>query len=121
MARPLRVLVPGLTTHVIQRGNDRRPIFRTDADREVFLAFLRSAAHDEAVMMHAYVLMTNHIHLMATPSTPTAIPGMMKRLGGRYASYFNRTYGRIGTLWTGRYRSLVIDHEAYWLTCLRYI
>ena len=107
--------------HVIQRGNNRVSIFGDQADYEVFLMFLRTAATRYGVAVHGYVLMTNHSHLIVTPADALALPQTMKELGGRYVQYYNRKHQRIGTLWTGRYRDLHIHDERYWLTCLRYV
>ena len=121
MARRKRLFIPGLSVHVIQRGNNRVAIFGDQADYEVFLAFLRTAARRHRVAVHGYVLMTNHSHLIVTPADALALPQTMKELGGRYVQYYNRKHQRIGTLWNGRYRDLPIDDERYWLTCLRYV
>jgi putative transposase len=121
MPRLSRIFLPGTSAHVIQRGNDRMAIFRKEADYEVFSSFLKSAAEVESVPVNGYVLMTTHFHLLVTPESQDSVPRMMRRLGCRYVAYFNRTYERIGTLWNGRYRSLLIQDERYWLTCLRYI
>jgi putative transposase len=121
MARPHRAFQPGITAHVIQRGNDRTAIFRQYADYHLFLYFLETSAARHAIAVHAYVLMSNHFHLMATPGAPETLPGMMQELGGRYVRYFNRIYNRTGTLWEGRYRALTIQNERRWLMCLRYV
>jgi putative transposase len=121
MARRPRLYLPGVSVHVIQRGNNRGSIFGDDADHEVFLAFLRAAAARYGVAVHAFALMTNHSHLIVTPGDQRALPHTMKELGARYVQYYNRKHERIGTLWTGRYRALLIDDERYWLTCLRYV
>ena len=121
MARPPRFFIPDVSVHVIQRGNNRNPIFGDHADYDVFLAFLRTASHRYGVAVHGYTLMTNHSHLVVTPEDAQALPRTMKELGGRYVQYYNRKHQRIGTLWSGRYRALLIDDERYWLTCLRYV
>jgi putative transposase len=106
---------------VIQRGNNRTPIFKDSAHYQVFLSLLRSAAERKRVTVHGYVLMTTHYHLVVTPSMPDSLPRMMKDLGIRYVRYFNGEADRIGTLWNGRYRGLIIEDESYLLTCLRYV
>ena len=106
---------------MIHRGNNRGSIFSDATDHEVFLSFLKTAAGKHGVSVHGYALMTNHYHLMATPRDARALPQTMKELGGRYVNYFNRKHQRIGTLWNGRYRAIVITDETYWLTCLRYV
>jgi putative transposase len=121
MSRPRRFFIPDISVHVIQRGNNRIAIFREHRDYRSFLAFLEWEAAEYHVRIHAFVLMTNHFHLIVTPTTVEGLPQMMKEIGGRYVSYYNRKYDRIGTLWNGRYRGLLIDDERYWLTCLRYV
>jgi putative transposase len=96
-------------------------VFPEATDCEHFLALLESATGRHQVRIHSYSLMTNHYHLIATPDTETAMPRAMQQLGHRYVAYFNRKYRRSGTLWGGRYRSIIIADERYWLTCLRYV
>jgi putative transposase len=121
MARLRRFFVPGVSAHIIKRGNNRASIFSGAPDYRRFLAELADAAGAHGVAVHGYVLMTNHIHVVATPDIPRAIPAMMKRVGERYSRYFNRRYDRIGTPWCGRYKALLLEDERYWLTCLRYV
>ncbi|HEY2344937.1 MAG TPA: transposase [Xanthomonadaceae bacterium] len=121
MARLPRFDLPGVPQHVIQRGNDRQPCFASDDDRERYLQDLREAAARHEVAVHAYVLMTNHVHLLATPPARHAIAAMMQALGRRYVAYFNHTWQRTGTLWEGRYKACVVDTDRYLLTCYRYI
>jgi putative transposase len=121
MGRKPRVYVPGVSVHVIHRGHNRGEIFGDDTDREVFLAFLRTAAGQHRLDVHGFVLMDTHYHLVATPTSKQCLPNAMKELGGRYVDYFNSKYDRIGSLWNGRYRGLLIDDERYWFTCLRYV
>jgi REP-associated tyrosine transposase len=121
MARPRRVFIAGLSVHVIQRGNNRMGIFDVPTDYEHFLELLRRTARNFAVAVHAYALMTTHFHLIVTPSSDSGLPKMMKALDGGYVRYYNKRQQRVGTLWNGRYRGLVIEDERYWLTCLRYI
>ncbi|HEX2200314.1 MAG TPA: transposase [Burkholderiales bacterium] len=110
-----------MAVHLIQRGNNRSACFRGDEDYLVYLANLRqlSAKYDCAV--HAYCLMTNHVHLLLTPGEEGALPGLMRDLGQRYVQYFNRRHGRSGTLWEGRYRSCLVESRRYVLACYRYI
>jgi putative transposase len=110
-----------MSVHVIRRGNNRTPIFGDDADHELFLALLEASSARRDVDVHAYALMTTHYHLIATPRAETAVPRMMRDIGREYVLRYNRKYSRIGTLWAGRYRSIVISDERYWLTCLRYV
>jgi putative transposase len=121
MPRCPRPFVPGLSHHVIQRGNNRSAIFRVPHDYRVYLELLRDASDRCGVDIHGYVLMTNHTHLIATPSAASSLPKMMKRIGEIYVPSFNRQYERTGTLCEGRYRGSLIEDEKYWLTCLRYI
>ena len=121
MARLPRLTVPGYAHHIIQRGNNRQPIFAANADYERLRALLGEYAHTSGVAIHAYVLMTNHFHLLATPDEPQSIPQMMQAVGRRYVRYFNQRQARTGTLWEGRYRSTLIQSERYLLTCMAYI
>jgi putative transposase len=121
MARLPRLTVPGYPHHIIQRGNNRQPIFASDADRRVLLALWAEYADKFQVAVHAYVLMSNHFHLLVTPTTETGLPQMMQAVGRRYVRYFNNAQGRSGTLWEGRYRSTLIETERYLLTCMAYI
>lgn len=121
MARLPRLTVPGYPHHIIQRGNNRQPIFDTTADYELLLALIDEHARKQHVAIHAYVLMSNHFHLLATPETAEAIPQMMQAVGRRYVRNFNLRQGRSGTLWEGRYRSTLIQAERYLLACMVYI
>lgn len=121
MARLARLTVPGYPHHVIQRGNNRQAVFARTADHEFFLALLEEYAKQFGVAIHAYVLMSNHFHLLATPQTDQSIPQMMQALGRRYVRHFNAAQARTGTLWEGRYKSTVIDSEHYLLACMAYI
>lgn len=121
MARLPRLTVAGHPHHIIQRGNNRQPIFLGDADCGTVLSMLDESARQNAVAIHAYVLMSNHFHLLATPDTPEGIPQMMQSVGRRYVRYFNQRQGRTGTLWEGRYKSTLIQTERYLLACMVYI
>ena len=121
MARLPRYVLPGVPQHVIQRGNNRQPIFAADGDYRAYLDWLKAAADRHGLSIHAYVLMTNHVHLLATPAQEDSIGKTLQSLGRRYVQYFNYTYGRTGTLWEGRYRATVVQAEDYLLTCSRYI
>src|SRR6476469_7160072 len=105
MARLPRLTLLGLAHHVIQRGNNRELIFRTAADYQAVKLILADSARECGVAVHAYVLMPNHFHLLATPKEEKTLPRMMQAVGRRYVRYFNNLYGRSGTLWEGRYRS----------------
>lgn len=121
MARLPRLTVAGYPHHLIQRGNNRQAIFSTRADYETLLAMLEEHAHKAGVAIHAYVLMSNHFHLLATPQTVEGIPQMMQAVGRRYVRYFNQRQARTGTLWEGRYKSTLIQAERYLLACMAYI
>lgn len=121
MARLPRLVIPYQPHHVIQRGAGGMAIFIDNADYQVFLRYLREAAKAYKVAIHAYVLMSNHIHLLATPSDSSGFGKMMQWLGRYYVPYFNRRHDRIGTLWQGRYRTSIIDSEHYLMVCSRYI
>ena len=121
MPRLRRIFIPDISVHVIQRGNNRMDIFREHGDHRSFLAFLRWAAAQYRVAIHAFVLMSNHFHLIVTPADAEGLPKTMQELGRRYVRYFNGKYDRIGTLWNDRYRGFLIGDERYWLTCLRYV
>lgn len=121
MPRQARLRLADIPFHVVQRGHNREPCFLTDVDRIRYLDELGQAARCHGVHVHAYVLMTNHVHLLATAREPDGIPDAMKRLGQRYVRYFNRRHARTGSLWEGRYYSSAVDTEGYLLTCHRYI
>lgn len=121
MARLPRLVVPNQPHHVIQRGNGSQVVFRDVEDYEAFLGWLKEAARQFKVAIHAYVLLPNHLHLLVTPSDETGLGKMMQWIGRHYVPYFNGKYQRGGTLWQGRYRATVIDSEQYFLLCSRYI
>ena len=121
MPRKPRFNLPGIPQHVIQRGNNRAPCFFHDADYRRYLDDLAAAALKYQCQIHAYVLMTNHVHLLVMPLVEYGISQMMQALGPRYVRYVNKRYRRTGTLWEGRYKSSLVDSECYLLTCMRYI
>lgn len=121
MARLSRLTVPGYPHHIIQRGNNRQTIFSSPADYQMLLALLDENAQKFGVALHAYALMSNHFHLLATPSTTEGLPQMMQAVGRRYVRYFNDSQARSGTLWEGRYRSTLIETDRYLLACMVYI
>jgi len=121
MARLPRLTLPGYPHHIIQRGNNRQPIFASTADYLMLLDLLDENAKKFGVALHAYVLMSNHFHLLATPQTADGLPQMMQAVGRRYVRYFNDSQQRSGTLWEGRYRSTLIQAERYLLACMAYI
>lgn len=117
MARRPRVDLPGIPQHVVQRGNDRQPCFFADADRHCYLQNLREIALREHCEVHAYVLMTNHVHLLMTPEASGQVARLMQALGRRYVRYINDRYRRTGTLWEGRYKSSLVDRDTSLLRC----
>ena len=121
MARQPRFILPGQPQHVIQRGNNRQPIFATTRDYDFYLEKLLKASKEHECQIHAYVLMTNHVHLLVTPTKIDGLSKMMQMLGRYYVQYFNYNYQRTGTLWEGRYKACLISSEQYLLTCMRYI
>jgi putative transposase len=121
MARLGRYFLPDQPLHVIQRGNNRGAVFFAEADYGLYRKWLGEAAAANACAVHAYVLMTNHVHLLVTPAHANSLPRTMQTLGRRYVRYVNAAYRRSGTLWEGRYRAAPIDSEAYFLACCRYI
>ena len=121
MARLPRLTLPGYPHHVIQRGNNRQAIFAKTADYQRLLDLLDDNARQFEVAIHAYVLMSNHFHLLVTPQTSDGLPQMMQAVGRRYVRYFNDSQQRSGTLWEGRYRSTLIQTDRYLLACMSYI
>lgn len=121
MARLPRYVIPGQPQHIIQRGNNRQTIFAAEADYQFFRDALVKASLKHGLTIHAYVWMTNHIHLLATPEFDDSISKVFQSVGRKYVQYFNFTYKRSGTLWEGRYRATVVDSEQYLLTLMRYI
>ena len=121
MARLPRYVIPGQPQHIIQRGNNRQVIFAADADYQFFRDAIVEAAGRFGLAIHAYVWMTNHIHLLATPTDLDSISKTFQSAGRKYVQYFNYTYRRSGTLWEGRYRATVVDSEPYLLSVMRYI
>ena len=121
MARLPRFFVPDLPLHVIQRGNNRAPIFVEPGDLTFYRTCLAYAGRRCRVAVHAYVFMTNHVHLLATPKVATSMARLMQSIGRIYVQYFNARHGRTGTLWEGRYKAAIVDDERYLVTCMRYI
>ena len=121
MARQPRFVLIGQPQHIIIRGNNRQSIFYAESDYELYLETLKKAAQKHDCEIHAYVLMTNHVHLLMTPHKPDGISKLIQMIGRYYVQYFNFTYERTGTLWEGRYKATLIDSEQYLLTCYRYI
>ena len=121
MPRPIRLDLPDIPQHIVQRGVDRRPCFVLEAHYREYLHFLREEADRFGCEVHAYALMCNHAHILATPRVTGGIGQLMQSLGRRYVGFFNFSMGRTGTLWEGRFKSCLVDSEAYVLRCYRYI
>jgi putative transposase len=121
MPREARFVMPGMPLHVVQRGINRDRCFFSEADYGTYLRFLGSSATRFGCAVHAYCLMSNHVHLLVTPHTPDACGALMKHLGQCYVQSVNKRLGRTGTLWEGRFRSSLVQSDAYVLACYRYI
>jgi putative transposase len=121
MARVQRLFMPGMPLHVVQRGADRQACFLDANDHLRYLSYLSLALQANPCRIHAYVLMTNHVHLLLSADTPATSSGLMKSVAQRYAQYFNWRYGRTGSIWDGRYKSCLVQDEIYLLVCQRYI
>lgn len=121
MARRMRLCLPDVPLHVVQRGNNRQVCFFRYEDRQVYLNCLSEYARETGCALHAYVLMSNHVHLLLTPRDADSASRFMKQVGQRYVQYVNRTHGRSGGLWEGRFRSCLVEEERHLLNCYRYI
>ncbi|MEN8189344.1 MAG: transposase [Thermodesulfobacteriota bacterium] len=121
MSRLPRIAPVGIPVHVIQRGNNQQVCFVSDEDRSGYTGWLKEYSQKYGVDIHAWVMMTNHVHLLCTPQQESGLSRMMQALGRRYVRYFNFEYGRTGTLWEGRYKSCLVQAERYLLEVYRYI
>lgn len=121
MHRRMRYCPVGYPVHIVQRGNNRSSCFRSNRDMATYIAYLQEASSKYDSDIHAWVLMTNHVHLLVTPRSDKAVSRMMQFVGSRYVRYFNKVYSRTGTLWEGRFRSCLVQAESYFLACQRYI
>lgn len=121
MPRKSRFILPGVPQHLIHRGHNREPCFYSEGDYVLYLDELHQAAKINQVAIHAYVLMTNHVHLLVTPAQSHGIAHMMQDTGRKFVPYINARYKRSGSLWEGRYKASLIDSERYLFTCMRYI
>lgn len=121
MPRRARKWIRDVPLHITQRGNNRAACFFADEDYRFYLHWLRLNASNYDCAIHAYVLMTNHVHLLLTPHGEGAASRLMQSLGRRYVQYVNRVYRRSGTLWEGRYKASLVDAERYLMSCYRYI
>jgi putative transposase len=121
MSRKPRFNLPGIPQHIIQRGHNREPCFYVEDDYRLYLDNLQEASIRNQTHIHAYVLMTNHVHLLATPESSYGITHMMQDLGRKFVRSMNRRYRRTGSLWEGRFKANLVDSEAYLFSCMRYI
>ena len=121
MPRRPRIHINGLPLHIVQRGHNRSACFFAEEDRLTYLNWLHEALQRERCKLHAYVLMTNHVHLLMAPEQADAVSRVMISVGRRYVQRINRTYGRTGTLWDSRYKSSLVQTQRYLLCCQRYI
>ncbi len=121
MARHPRFDLPGIPQHVIQRGNNRLPCFLDEGDRHRYLECLAQGLMRFGCRLHAYVLMSNHVHLLLTPLEGGAVSRLMHTFSRNYVGLFNGRHGRTGTLWEGRYKACLVESGAYFLACSRYI
>jgi putative transposase len=121
MPRRARLSIAGIPWHIIQRGNNRSACFYSEENYLFYLEQLHQQSEKFGCAIHAYCLMTNHVHILLTPESTDSVSLMMKNLGQRFVQYINRTYCRSGTLWEGRFKSCLVQSENYALTCYRYI
>ncbi len=121
MPRKPRFFIPGVPVHIVQRGHSREPVFFEDADHQAYLYWLKEGSNRYSVDVHAYVLMSNHIHLLVTESNAHGISRLMQYLGRHYVQYINHNYGTSGSIWEGRYKASLVHDEEFLLTCMRYI
>jgi putative transposase len=121
MPRKPRFYLPGIPAHVVQRGNCRQAVFFEDSDYLAYRNWLAEGASKHGCAIHAYVLMTNHVHLLITPAGPESISRTLQYVGRHYVPYVNQPHGRSGTLWEGRHKGCIIDSERYLFICMQYI
>lgn len=121
MPRLPRISPAGISIHIIQRGNNRQACFVSEEDHWAYIGWLKEYSSKYRVDIHAWVMMTNHVHLLCTPHDDVGVSKMMQAVGRRYVQYFNREYRRSGTLWEGRFKSCLVESEAYLLELYRYI
>lgn len=121
MPRKPRFFIAGIPVHAFQRGHNKAPVFFDDEDYLMYLRFLKAAADDLNCFIHAYVLMTNHVHLLVTPNHQNTVSLLFQNVGRHYVPYINKTYGKRGSLWEGRYKACLIDADSHLLACMRYI
>ena len=121
MARLPRLVLAGYPMHIMVCGNNRQQIFYSDAEKRSYLEWLRDAAREYELLIHAYVLMPNHVHILATPKNELSVSRTMQSVGRRYAQLFNQNHQRTGTIWEGRFKSCVLEPEAFLLLTQKFI
>jgi putative transposase len=121
MPRQARCVIPGIPLHIMQRGVNKQTCFPEPSDRDLYVRLLEEAVDEAECRVHAYVVMTNHVHLLATPGRRDSAGAMMKRVGQIYSQYVNRKYQRCGTLWSGRPKFCEVHDASYLMICHRYI
>ena len=121
MPRKPRFYLPGVPVHVVQRGHSREPVFFEAQDYATYAHWVKEAADKYAVAVHAFALMTNHVHLLVTPSEAESVSRFMQFIGRRYVPYINYKYGKSGSVWEGRYKASLVQEDSYFLTVIRYI
>lgn len=121
MPRKPRFYLPGVSAHIVQRGNCRQAVFFCDEDCTAYLRWLEEGAFKHRCAVHAYCLMTNHVHLLVTPEGSDSISRLIQYVGRHYVAYVNHRYGKSGTLWEGRHKGCVVANDHYLLACMRYI
>ena len=121
MPRKSRFYLPGIPAHIVQRGNNREPVFFATEDYFAYRDWLTAGATKHGCWIHAYVLMTNHVHILLTPSTRNSISRLVQFVGRNYVTYVNRVYRRTGTLWEGRHKGSLVEADKHLLACYRYI
>jgi putative transposase len=121
MPRPPRIYIPDVSLHVFQRGINHAAIVGHEGDNERLLELIIRAMDRRGVGLHAYALMSTHYHMIVTPPAEGVLAQAMQEIGLRYTRFFNRKYGRIGTMWNERYSAVLLDNESYWYNCFRYL
>ena len=121
MPRHARYVVPGIPLHIMQRGVNKQICFQDDLDRLLYVRLLEETSVTAACSIHAFTLMPNHVHILATPGSDDSPGDLMKRVGQIYTQHYNRKYQRCGTLWGGRYKSCLVDEDSYLMRCYRYV
>ncbi|CUB04557.1 transposase [Marinomonas fungiae] len=121
MPRRPRTFLPNVPVHIVQRGASHEAVFFDDEDYKAYAGWMKEAAQTYDIAIHAFVLMTNHIHILLTAQNPENVGKFMQHIGRRYVPFINHKYGRSGSLWEGRYKSNLVQSERYFLAVMRYI